>query len=46
MFFFRESKFQGDDAAVAYKDAVDRFLGEKVDLKFLTPKPVGLVSFP
>ncbi|CAN0322775.1 unnamed protein product [Hapterophycus canaliculatus] len=34
----------GDDAAVAYKDAVDRFLGKKVDLKFVQPKPVGLVS--
>eukprot|EP00904_Undaria_pinnatifida_P013569 jgi/Undpi1/9342/HiC_scaffold_26.g11800.m1 len=33
-----------DDAALAYKDAVDRFLGKKVDLRFLTPKPVGLVS--
>ena len=34
----------GDDAAVAYKDAVDRFLGKQVDLRFVTPKPVGLVS--
>lgn len=33
-----------DDAASAYQDAVDRFLGKKVDLRFLTPKPVGLVS--
>lgn len=34
----------GDDAATAYKDAVDRFLGKKVELKFVQPKPVGLVS--
>lgn len=33
----------GDDAALAYKDAVDRFLGKKVDLRFVEPKPVGLV---
>ncbi|CAM9449587.1 unnamed protein product [Scytosiphon promiscuus] len=35
---------KGDDAAVAYKDAVDRFLGKKVDLKFVQPKPVGLLK--
>ncbi|CAN0085357.1 unnamed protein product [Pylaiella littoralis] len=35
---------EGDDAATAYKDAVDRFLGKKVELKFVQPKPVGLVS--
>lgn len=33
----------GDDAATAYKDAVDRFLGKTVDLKFVQPKPAGLV---
>lgn len=33
----------GDDAAEAYKDAVDRFLGKKVDLRFVDPKPTGLV---
>ncbi|CAB1119509.1 unnamed protein product [Ectocarpus sp. CCAP 1310/34] len=32
----------GDDAATAYKDAVDRFLGKTVDLKFVQPKPAGL----
>lgn len=35
---------EGDDAAIAYKDAVDRFLGKTVELKFLQPKPVGLVG--
>eukprot|EP00903_Cladosiphon_okamuranus_P011522 g10849.t1 len=35
---------EGDDAALAYKDAVDRFLGKKVDLRFVEPKPVGLLK--
>ncbi|CAB1108432.1 unnamed protein product [Ectocarpus sp. CCAP 1310/34] len=35
---------EGDDAATAYKDAVDRFLGKTVDLKFGQPKPAGLLK--
>lgn len=31
---------------MAYKDAVDRFLGKKVDLRFVEAKPVGLVRNP
>lgn len=34
-----------DDAGEAYKDAVDRFLGKTVELRFVTPKPYGLVRF-
>jgi septum site-determining protein MinD len=33
------------DAALAYNDAVDRFLGrDDIPFKFLTPKPRGILS--
>jgi septum site-determining protein MinD len=35
---------QEDNAAIAYRDSVKRFLGEEVDLKFLQPEEKGFFS--
>ncbi|KAF2076986.1 hypothetical protein CYY_001695 [Polysphondylium violaceum] len=32
------------DAAEAYRDTIDRFLGENVPFRFLEPKPTGILS--
>ncbi|CAM9114092.1 unnamed protein product [Chrysoparadoxa australica] len=33
-----------EDAGIAYSDAVARFLGDEREMKFTTPKPVGLLK--